>query len=268
MNKYIIRGTKEITVTPEIQAAITKALAEYRPEGCKEGRYYCEENGRSAEGMDFGTELWLPFTLEVEAPARGGPDGAFRQVIEKHIWRSGSIDHVEGWYSSDVVLGVNGALQKAIFGGPFTEEEQADPDIILTSLPEGSTNTAIRAARKRRHRLRRLLLARTFAQSNPDLSFHLNGRTYLNRLVIKVEGFDPWEGLRVSFVSQCFRVRLSHDLLPGGSQLIEATDAHQVEQIIDFLENYQQPPEPGHSCGIVTEQLEDPQAITDEDIPF
>jgi len=246
MPRYKVTGYRNFNVTPEFQGVLREIIAkekqdieeEKQKERQENPAVYNENDFLSLEGMDFHAlskygechSFAVGFKMKVEAPQRGGQDGVYHQVIHRHIWKSGHIYDVEGWYSSDIVFTVNRDLERNRFGGPFTEEEQANTDVILTSVPANSTNQVINAARKRRHRLRRLLLARAFSQSNPNLSFRKYGRSHTNQL--EVEGTD----IRITFQSRANRVKVSSEFLPQGFELIEPTDSHRFQAILHFVE--------------------------------
>ena len=264
MPTYTVYGNKQLKVTDEIIFSIEKHLRTAK-NGCGDGAplLFTSQYGESIEGMKFSKwNVLVPFTLEVEAPQRGGPDGVYCKVIKENIWKSGKISRVKGWYSSDVVFTVNRMLTKNERGGPFTAEEQADPDVILTSLPADSPQNVIAVARRRRHRLRRLLMARTFCQSNASLSFVDPGvankyRGYVNKLKVKDTDVD------VSFISKSRKVKVSSELLPKGYELIEPTDSYRFNQLVSWVKTQV---EARKAASAADRCLAVP--FTEEDIPF
>lgn len=220
-------------------------------------------------GVVFEDRLLIKFHTTVEAPTLGGETGAFQIAYDTYIdnedehvgWFGGRIllSRAEGWYSADVIRAVNAALANGAHGGPFTPAEQSNPDIILTSVPANSSNEIINAARRRRHRLRRLLLARTFCQANPSLSFAdpTRGHSGLTRLSLKNTAIN------IGFQSAPYRVRLSHSLFDD--EYIEATDTHRLATLIGAVQNNHVVPEDGHVHNAPFSGLGN---IPDEDMPF
>ena len=123
---------------------------------------------------DVEREVPVKFTIKIEADSlRQAMSKAGKQYPSARYLRRQSM----GWYSIDVVEAIDRALVRNAFGGPFTGEEQLNPDVILNNVPANSSQEVIRTARKRFHRLRRLLIMREFCVANLGLSFQRPGNT-------------------------------------------------------------------------------------------
>jgi len=156
-----------------------------------------------------------------------------------------------GWYSQDVVHYAERRINEILDAHTpnqhprYTADEIANPDSILTNVPEGSTNQVINLARRRHKSLVRYKMAIQFARANPDVEFSNDGQPHLVAYPSGITRLRTRIGnIRISFSAVRNQMHVTHGQYDEFDidEWIVPTDSHRFRQLMQHAQHLEDHP--------------------------
>ena len=148
------------------------------------------------------------------------------------------------WSRADVLSVYERQLER------FTSEEIANPDVIIAGIDQTNT-VAMKAARKRRTKLRRILGLRSFVQAHPNLDIRCRDemcpasrlivgcdRDHSGDRVVDRHGVGFGHGVAVTYLTTTNRIHLKDlNFYEGAEAYIAPSDVHGFEVFMMGVES-------------------------------
>jgi len=222
------------------------------------------------------TSVSYTFKMTVQAPCLQEALQNARYAMNSSKRGYANFDSWSGWYSTDVLYYARRRLANR-----YTEGEIANPDIILSSVPEvvpvenielgdgtivdglmAAPPSVLRTARMRYKSLLRYKMAMQFAEANPGLCFRSPpGRSGVTKLALN----DCQ--IVITFSANRRRMHVKGGELSGINEWIQPTDTHQFQVLVTHEKTVCAEAAAIHAAA-QAEASANPGEIGDEEIPF